>query len=60
MKIAKNTRERIAHIKAESEHARQQLQTLLARLEEHPGTKRLSRKLVTAIRKLEEWQKEAA
>lgn len=59
MKVAKSTKERIAHIKAEANVAKLQLQTLLARLEEHSGTKRISKKLDRVIGQLEQWQQSA-
>lgn len=57
MKIAKNTKERIAHIKAEATTPKQHLNQLLARLEEHAGTKAICRQLNDVIARLETWQK---
>lgn len=59
MKIGKATQARIIKIKEESHQVRAQLENLQARLEEHPGTKRLSHKLARAIEYLREWQREA-
>lgn len=56
MKVAASTRERIAHIKAEANTAKNHLMTLRARLEEHSGTKRITRQLEQVIGRLEEWQ----
>jgi hypothetical protein len=58
MKIARSTQARIARIKEESQEARAKLENLRARLEEHPGTKRLSHKLKRSIDYLVEWQRE--
>lgn len=57
MRVSKSTRERVAHIKAESNQVKQQLLLLRARLDEHSGTKRISEKLTKVIDRLEEWQR---
>lgn len=56
MRVSRSTRERVANIKAESNHVKQQLFLMRARLEEHSGTKRIADKLSKIIDKLEEWQ----
>jgi hypothetical protein len=56
MKIAKTTKERIAHIKAEANTPKQRLMELMARLEEHAGTKAICRGLGDVIGRLEAWQ----
>lgn len=56
MRIGRSTKERIALAKAEATQSKTHLQTLLARLEEHPGTKRICRQLEQVIEKLEDWQ----
>lgn len=58
MKIAKNTKERIAHIKNEASAPKQELKQMLARLEEHPGTKAICRKLDDVIKRLDNWQRQ--
>jgi hypothetical protein len=60
MKLGRNTRQRIVQIKVEASQPREHLEQLLARLEEHPGTKRMSHKLARAIEYLRDWQREAA
>lgn len=57
MRVGRDTKRRIEAIKAESYEARQKLVTLLARLEEHSGTKRIARGLKAAIDKLDSWQR---
>jgi hypothetical protein len=57
VRVSKSTRERVAHIKAESHQAKQLLCLLRARLEEHSGTKRTADKLSKVIHSLEEWQR---
>lgn len=59
MKIGRNTQERIDTVKDEALEVKRQLETLHARLAEHPGTKRISAKLVRVIDKLEDWRKVA-
>jgi hypothetical protein len=56
MKIAKNTKERIAHVKNEANKPKSELIRLLARLEEHAGTKKICRQLEDVIGRLEQWQ----
>lgn len=56
MKISRDTRQRIDNIKSDANMARTQLRTLLARLDEHYGTKRMSRELERIINRLENWQ----
>ena len=58
MKVARSTKERIAHIKAEANEPKSRLINLLARLEEHSGNKRICRKLSRVICELEEWQQD--
>ena len=60
MKVARSTKARVVAIKQEASQSREHLEQLLARLEEHAGTKRMSRKLARAIEYLREWQREAA
>lgn len=57
MKIGRDTKRRIDAIKAESGQVRTHLAQLLARLEEHSGTKRISKPLRQAIEKLDQWQR---
>lgn len=56
MRIAKHTKERIAHIKAEANTPKQRLIELMARLEEHAGTKAICKGLGDVIGRLEHWQ----
>ena len=56
MKVARSTKERIADIKAAASTPKSDLLRLLARLEEHSGTKRICRQLGQVIGKLETWQ----
>ena len=56
MKIAKSTKERIAHIKNEASTPKSHLIQLLARLEEHAGTKAICKQLGDVIGRLEHWQ----
>ena len=57
MKVSKETKDRIAHIKSEVTKQKQDLMTYLARLEEHSGTKRVCRGLEKVICQLEQWQR---
>lgn len=57
MKIAKSTKERIAHIKTEVTPHRQALQVLIARLAEHSGTKAVVKGLQKAVDQLDTWQR---
>ena len=57
MKIGKDTRDRIAYIKAEVSKQKHDLQLYLARLQEHPGTKKTCKGLEKAIIQLERWQR---
>lgn len=57
MRVGRDTKRRIEAIKEESYEARQKLVTLLARLEEHSGTKRIARPLKAVIDRLEAWQR---
>lgn len=57
MKISRDTRQRIENIKIDANMARNQLKTLLARLDEHYGTKRMSKELERIINRLEDWQR---
>jgi len=59
MKIGKNTQQRIDAIKDEALEAKRHLETLHARLSEHPGTKRISAKLEKVIDRLEDWRRVA-
>lgn len=59
MKVAKTTKARIFAIQQEAAECLTRLDQLRARLEEHPGTKRMTRKLEVVISKLGEWQKAA-
>jgi hypothetical protein len=59
MKIGRNTQERIDRVKDEALEVKRQLETLHARLAEHPGTKRISAKLERVIDKLEDWRRAA-
>lgn len=59
MKVARSTKARICAIKQEAGEVKTRLDTLRARLEEHPGTKRITRKLEVVINKLDEWQRAA-
>jgi len=56
MKVSRATKERVSIIKEEATQAKDRLCNLLARLEEHPGTKRIARQLESVIGKLETWQ----
>lgn len=56
MKLARSTKERIAHIKNEASTPKNQLMRLLAQLEEHPGTKAICKSLGDVIGRLEHWQ----
>ena len=56
MKIAKNTKERIAFAKNEANKPKSELMNLMARLEEHAGTKKICRQLEDIIGRLEQWQ----
>lgn len=56
MKLAKSTKERIAHIKNEASTSKSHLMNLLARLEEHAGTKAVCRQLNDVIGRLDHWQ----
>jgi hypothetical protein len=56
MKVAHTTKQRIAEIKCEANMPKDRLMNLLARLEEHSGTKRICRQLEVVIGKLEQWQ----
>lgn len=60
MRVGRDTKRRIEAIKAESYEAKQHLVTLLARLEEHSGTKRVARPLKAVIDKLDAWQRETS
>jgi hypothetical protein len=59
MKISRNTKARIQRIKEESQQVRAALENLHARLEEHPGTKRMAHKLRRSIDYLAEWQRDS-
>jgi len=56
MKIARSTKERIAQIKSEAAKNEAELGNLLARLEEHSGTKRICRPLKDVIDRLQAWR----
>ena len=56
MKLAKSTKERIAHIKNEASTSKSHLLNLLARLEEHAGTKAVCKQLNDVIGRLDHWQ----
>ncbi len=56
MKLAKSTKERIAHIKNEASTSKSHLMNLLARLEEHAGTKAVCKQLNDVIGRLDHWQ----
>jgi hypothetical protein len=56
MKLARNTKERIAHIKNEASSPKSRLMQLLNQLEEMPGTKAICSKLEDVIGRLEHWQ----
>ena len=56
MKIAKSTKERIYHVKTEATASKNHLKMLLARLEEHAGTKAICKQLEDVIVRLEHWQ----
>jgi putative heme degradation protein len=58
MRIAKSTRERIAHVKNEASIPKTHLKQLLTRLEEHGGTKAICRQLEDVIARLESWQRQ--
>lgn len=60
MKISQQTRDKIAHAKADAYRHRMELERVAIRLGEHPGTKRTVRKLESVISKLEAWEKEVA
>ena len=57
MKVSKETKDRIAHIKSEVSQQKHDLMIYLARLQEHPGTKRVCKGLEQVIGRLEEWQR---
>lgn len=59
MKIGQNTQRRIDAVKDEALEVRRKLETLHARLTEHPGTKRIASKLERVIDKLEDWRRVA-
>lgn len=59
MRISKNTTERVEMVKSEVQEIEQQLETLVLRIKEHPGTKKIAAKLDRAREKLEEWRKVA-
>lgn len=56
MKVAKSTKARISAIKAEAGELKAKMDNLAARLEEHSGTKRITRGLKDVIERLERWQ----
>lgn len=56
MKVSRNTKDKIAAVKEDALRVAQDLQLLHTRLDEHPGTKRMSAKLQRVIDKLKEWQ----
>ena len=56
MKVSRATKERVATIKEEANHAKSKLANLLIRLEEHSGTKKIARELGGVIGRLEHWQ----
>jgi hypothetical protein len=56
MKLARSTKERIYHIKAEANTSKNNLKVLLVRLEEHAGTKAICKQLSDVICRLEQWQ----
>ena len=57
VKVSREAKERIAHIKSEVSKQKHELMTYLARLEEHAGTKRICRGLQKVIGELEHWQR---
>lgn len=57
MKIGKDTQQRINEIKLEAVQAQRTLENCLIRLQEHPGTKRLSKPLQSAVLKVSEFAK---
>lgn len=57
MRVGRDTKRRIEAIKEESYEPRQHLAMLLARLNEHSGTKRIAKGLQAAIDKLDQWQR---
>jgi hypothetical protein len=59
VKIGQNTQRRIDAVKDEALEVKRQLETLHARLTEHPGTKRIAYKLERVIDKLEDWRRVA-
>jgi len=59
MKIARRTKQVIASVKADATEIKHNMELLVARLSEHPGTKRISSKLERVISQLDDWQKVA-
>lgn len=57
MKIGRNTQEKIDIIMDEAADVERKLDNLVARLSEHPGTKRMTSKLVRVKNKLEDWRR---
>lgn len=57
MRIGSNTRRRVNDIKHDMEDPLKVLETCLARLNEFPGTKRMSVQLENAVAKLRRWQR---
>lgn len=49
MKLSKSTKDKISHIKSEVSKQKHDLMLYLARLEEHPGTKRVCKELGQVI-----------
>lgn len=57
MRIGRDTIRRIDDIKEEMEQPLRQLEMYLVRLNEHPGTKRMSVQLENAVDKIRRWQR---
>lgn len=57
MRVAASTKKRIAEAKAEATEARHKLELLLAALEEHPGTKQVTKPLRDVVSRLAAWQR---
>ena len=57
MKVSKETRDRIADIKADVSKQKNDLVRYMAMLDEHPGTKRIRKQLEQIIFRIDDWQR---
>lgn len=58
MRVSRNTMNRVESVKSDLAQLEQQLDTLIARIREHPGVKKKADKLLMIKAKLETWRTE--